>query len=196
MGQTADRQLPIMKHEKQTFTSTESQEGSGPNKPLGASVIRQCSHSKIMFATSGTSPLSSAVLARALIRDIVADVDEEARDVVLTIHWQGGQHSQLRVRKPKTGEHGCNTSEDALEVMRSMVGRWSDSDIAATLNRLGVRTGFGHTGASRLDVSLRIATTGSHVPCESLIRARAAFMPVAIWAGLRSSAQTCPGRTT
>lgn len=27
-------------------------------------------------------------LARALIKDIVADVDEEARGVVLTIHWR------------------------------------------------------------------------------------------------------------
>lgn len=56
-------------------------------------------------------------LVRALIRDIVADVDEEARDVVLTIHWRGGQHSQLRVRKPKTGEHGCKTSDEALAVI-------------------------------------------------------------------------------
>jgi hypothetical protein len=30
------------------------------------------------------------------------NVDDEARDVVLTIHWPGGQHSQLRVRNPCT----------------------------------------------------------------------------------------------
>ena len=27
--------------------------------------------------------------------------------VVLTIHWRGGQHSELRVRKLRTGERGC-----------------------------------------------------------------------------------------
>ena len=59
-------------------------------------------------------------LLRALVTDIIADVDEAAREVVLTIHWRGGQHSQLRVRKPKTGEHGCRTSDEALAVMRSM----------------------------------------------------------------------------
>ena len=94
-------------------------------------------------------------LVAALIKDIIADVDEEARDVVLTIHWQGGQHSQLRVRKPKTGEHGRNTSKDALEVMRSMAGRWSDSDIAATLNRMSVRTGFGKTWTAHRVASIR-----------------------------------------
>ena len=40
-------------------------------------------------------------LLRALITDIIADVDEAVREVILTIHWRGGQHSQLRVRKPK-----------------------------------------------------------------------------------------------
>jgi hypothetical protein len=52
----------------------------------------------------------------------IVDVDDEARDVVLTIHWRSGQHSQSQVRKPRTGEHGCATSEDAQAVMRSMAG--------------------------------------------------------------------------
>jgi hypothetical protein len=57
-------------------------------------------------------------LLRALVADIIADVDEAAREVVLTIHWRGGQHSQLRVRKPKPGEHACRTREEAIAVMR------------------------------------------------------------------------------
>jgi hypothetical protein len=77
-------------------------------------------------------------LLRALIADIIVDVDDEARDVALTIHWRGGQHSQLRVRKPHTAEHGCETSEDALAVIRSIAGRWSDEHIAASLNRIGL----------------------------------------------------------
>ena len=34
-------------------------------------------------------------LLRALVNDIIADVDEETREIVLTIRWSGGQHSQL-----------------------------------------------------------------------------------------------------
>jgi excisionase family DNA binding protein len=94
-------------------------------------------------------------LLRALVTDIIADVDEKAREVLLTIHWQGGQHSQLRVRKPKSGEHGCRTPEEALAVMRSMASRWSDEDIAATLNRMGMRTGQGKTWTARRVGSLR-----------------------------------------
>ena len=94
-------------------------------------------------------------LVRALITEIVADVDEEAGEIVLVIHWKGGQHSTLRVRKPRTGEHGCNTPEQALAVMRSMAGRWSDQDIAASLNRMGMPTGQGKTWTARRVGSLR-----------------------------------------
>jgi len=75
--------------------------------------------------------------------------------VVLTIHWRGGQHSRLRVKKPKTGEHGCRTPEEALAVMKSMAGRWSDADIAASLNRMGVRTGQGKTWTAHRVGSIR-----------------------------------------
>jgi excisionase family DNA binding protein len=92
---------------------------------------------------------------RALITDIVADTDEKAREIILTIHWQGGQHSQLRVRKPKTGEHGRRASEEALAVVRSMSCRWSDQDIAASLNRMGMRTGQGMTWNAQRVSTLR-----------------------------------------
>ena len=84
-------------------------------------------------------------LLRTLITDIVANVDDETREVILTIHWRGGQHSELRVRKPRTGEHGRTTADDALEVVRSMAGRWPDEHVAATLNRMGLTTGQGNT---------------------------------------------------
>ena len=94
-------------------------------------------------------------LLRALVTDIIADVDEAAREVVLTIHWRGGQHSQVRVRKPKSGEHGCRTPDEALAVMRSMATRWSDQEIAASLNRMGMTTGQGKTWTAHRVGSLR-----------------------------------------
>lgn len=94
-------------------------------------------------------------LLRTLIADIIVDVDDAVRDVVLTIHWRGGQHSELRVRKPQTGEHGCATADDALAVMRSMAGRWSDEHIAASLNRMGLPTGQGKTWTAHRVASVR-----------------------------------------
>ena len=107
------------------------------------------------WTAPGVTTRARQQLLRALIIDIVVDVDDVARDVVLTIHWRGGQHSELRVRKPRSGEHGCATAEDALAVMRSMAARWSDEHIAASLNRMGLPTGQGKTWTAHRVASVR-----------------------------------------
>ena len=94
-------------------------------------------------------------LLRTLVNEITADLDEEAREIVLTIHWRGGQHSHLRLRKPRAGEHDCSTPDDALAVIRSMATRWSDADIAATLNRMRLPTGQGKTWTAHRVGSIR-----------------------------------------
>ncbi len=102
-----------------------------------------------------TSMRARQRLVRALITEIVADIDEKTSEVVLVIHWKGGQHSELRIKKPKTGEHGCSTPDDAIAIMRSMAGRWSDQDIAASLNRMGMPTGQGKTWTAHRVGSIR-----------------------------------------
>jgi DNA invertase Pin-like site-specific DNA recombinase len=84
-------------------------------------------------------------LVRALIQEIVVDVDDTSREIVLVIHWRGGQHSELRVRKPKSGEHSMRASEQADAIIRDMATRFSPADTAATLNRLGLLSGQGNT---------------------------------------------------
>jgi len=84
-------------------------------------------------------------LVRILIEEIVVDVDEKSSQVVLVIHWSGGRHSEVRVKKNESGKHRRCTSMDAIGVIRQMAGRFSDEQVAATLNRLGLRTGAGNT---------------------------------------------------
>ena len=144
-------------------------------------------------------------LVRALITEIVADVDEAAGEIVLVIHWKGGQHSELRVKKPKTGEHSCSTSEQALAVMRSMAGRWSDQDIAASLNRMGMPTGQGKTWtAHRVGSIRRVNGISGYLPAEKngewlTLRDAAAHLSVShhqvrklIKAGILASGQIMP----
>ncbi|AVA24206.1 hypothetical protein NXC24_PB00275 (plasmid) [Rhizobium sp. NXC24] len=51
---------------------------------------------------------------RALINDIPVNLDEADSPIVLTIHWKGGRHSTLRLRKPQSGEHERAMSDDAF----------------------------------------------------------------------------------
>jgi DNA invertase Pin-like site-specific DNA recombinase len=94
-------------------------------------------------------------IVRILIEEIVADVEEESREVVLLIHWAGGRHSELRVKKRKTGQHRWCTSLEAVEIVRQMAGRFPDELIAATLNRLELKTGIGNTWTKDRVYSLR-----------------------------------------
>ena len=84
-------------------------------------------------------------ITRILIHEIVANVDEQAQEVVLVIHWAGGRHSELRIRKLKTGHHGRCTKTEAVDLVRQMAGNYADEDIALTLNRIGLKTGAGNT---------------------------------------------------
>jgi hypothetical protein len=98
-----------------------------------------------------------------------------------------------------------------MRLLPSPVGRLPKQDTAAPSVQSHYRTFCPTTDSSvpvscigqlilirstDLDVSLRIKTTGSHVPYKSLSRSHAAFEPDAAWAGLQGSAQTCPEMTT
>jgi len=96
-------------------------------------------------------------ITRILIQEIVVDVDDSTSEIVLMIHWTGGRHSELRVKKNLTGHHSRCTSLEAIEIIRQMAGRFPDDQIAATLNRLGLKTGSGNNW-----VELRVRTTRSY----------------------------------
>jgi hypothetical protein len=84
-------------------------------------------------------------IVHILVEEIIADVDEANTEIVLLIHWTGGRHSELRIKKNFTGKHSLCTSLEATEIIRRMAGRFPDDQIAATLNRLGLKTGTGNT---------------------------------------------------
>jgi DNA invertase Pin-like site-specific DNA recombinase len=88
-------------------------------------------------------------LVRAMIEEIVVDVDDGKREVILVIHWKGGRHSELRVRKPGSGEHTMRNAPEVEQIVRQMGARWSDEHIAATLNRMGTSTPFGHNWSAK-----------------------------------------------
>jgi excisionase family DNA binding protein len=94
-------------------------------------------------------------IIRILIEEIIADVDEATTEIVLVIRWAGGRHSELRLKKNLTGKHSRCTSLEAIEIVRQMAGKFPDEQIAATLNRLALRTGTGNTWTEGRIRSLR-----------------------------------------
>jgi excisionase family DNA binding protein len=125
----------------QDFDTT-SQSAPMPDKELLLSLARDLP--AIWNARSTDMRLKQRIV-RILVHEIVADVDEKTTEIVLLMHWVGGRHSELRIKKNGLGRHRRCTSVEAIEVIRQMSGRFQDEQIAATLNRLGLKTGTGQT---------------------------------------------------
>jgi hypothetical protein len=114
-----------------------------------ATLLTLAADLETAWNSATTAMRTKQQLVRTLVQEIVVDVDEASREVVLIIHWRGGHHSELRVRKPQSGEHTKSASPEADTVIREMATRWSDEHVAATLNRMGLRTGQGMTWNAR-----------------------------------------------
>jgi excisionase family DNA binding protein len=82
-------------------------------------------------------------IVRAVIKEIVVTV--EARMLGVLVHWQGGQHSEFNLRKRKTGEHRWKTSKSTLELIEQLARLMPDKQIAAQLNRMGIKSAKGHS---------------------------------------------------
>jgi DNA invertase Pin-like site-specific DNA recombinase len=130
---------------KQCETKLASHQETTQPVPDRDSLLNLAEDLGAAWRASNTDNRTRQRLVRTLIEEIVVDVEDETREVVLLIHWRGGQHSELRVRKPKSGEHTKRASEEAERVIREMATRWPDAEIAATLNRMRIKTGQGLT---------------------------------------------------
>jgi DNA invertase Pin-like site-specific DNA recombinase len=84
-------------------------------------------------------------ILRTLLHEIVIDSTPEAAAHCLRLHWQGGVHTELRVARNAPGKHGRATDHDAIGIIAELSKVYRDLTIAATLNRLGYRTGTGKT---------------------------------------------------
>ncbi len=81
-------------------------------------------------------------IARAVIEEVLVDLDEDTATLCFTIHWKGGSHTQLQMDKPRSAV-GRKTALADLELIRRMAVRYGDDEIARVLNKLERRTGKG-----------------------------------------------------
>lgn len=89
-----------------------------------------------LWNAPSTDPRHKQRIAAVLIREVIIDKDETANETIVTIHWMGGRHTQLRVARNKRPSDADRPKLSAIVAIRKLAGRCSDRDIAMTLNRL------------------------------------------------------------
>ena len=113
-----------------------------------------------------TDPATSARLkkriVRTLIEEVLVDVDSSQGELILTLHWKGGVHTELRLPRRRRGQCSTQTSGELIEAITVLARIASDDIIAGVLNRNGHPTGRGNRWTRE-----RVAALRSHhrIPC-------------------------------
>lgn len=84
----------------------------------------------------GTDMRTKQRITHILIREVILDLDETTNEALVTIHWQGGRHTELRVSRVKTGRYPADRQPNAVDVVRKLGGQWPDREVAVTMNRM------------------------------------------------------------
>ncbi len=82
-------------------------------------------------------------ILRAILEEVV--VRAEPGHLQLKLHWKGGDHTAIELRKSRAGEHRWKTSATTEQIIHDLARLLPDASIAAVLNRLGIRSAKGHT---------------------------------------------------
>src|SRR6476661_393986 len=102
---------------------------------LGADLELAWSH------PAATAATRKRVL-RAALHEIVARI--EGGFIEMVLHWQGGDHTALKLRMNGVGKHRWTVPEDTLSLIRELARLMPDQQIARLLNRAGKPTGRGN----------------------------------------------------
>jgi len=107
-----------------------------------------------LWQDPGTDARLRKRIVRTLIKEVVADVDGDAGEIVLIIHWMGGIHTELRLPRRRRGQRN-STSKETVEAVRLLTRICNDDMIAGLLTRNGLRTGAGNRWTRERVTSLR-----------------------------------------
>ena len=78
-------------------------------------------------------------ILRTVLEEIIVTVD--GNQIGLRLHWKGGDHTELTVRKNRHGHTRWTIDTDTELLIRELVRLMSDRSVATHLNRGGRRTG-------------------------------------------------------
>ena len=84
----------------------------------------------------GTDTRTKQRITHILIREVVLDRDDATNQAIVTIHWNGGRHTELRVSRVRTGRYPADRHPSPVEVIRRLGGQWPDREVAVTMNRM------------------------------------------------------------
>jgi DNA invertase Pin-like site-specific DNA recombinase len=84
----------------------------------------------------GTDARTKQRITHILIREVVLDRDDATNEALVTIHWNGGRHTELRVSRVRAGRYPPDRQPNPVEAVRKLGGQLPDRELALTMNRM------------------------------------------------------------
>lgn len=105
------------------------------------------------WESPGTTPETRKKIIRTVISEIIVDIVGDTLELI--IHWQGGDHTRLSVKRNRAGQTRWTTDAEVVDLVRALARQMPDQTIAAVLNRSGKSTGHGNSWTRGRICSLR-----------------------------------------
>ena len=100
-----------------------------------------------------SSPEHKKRILRIVLREIVVTCEDNI--IRLVLHWQGGDHTEIKLPKNRTGQHRFITDGNVIEIVRALARIETDARIASILNKAEYKTAHSQIWTAMHVCSLR-----------------------------------------
>lgn len=139
-----------------------TERGQGNPVPASEDFENLATDLEALWNSSATDVRLKKRIVQTLIQEVVVDVDPQAGEIILIVHWKGGIHTELRLPRRRRGETKQNTATEIVDAVRVLACICPDELVASTLNRNGLQTGRGNRWTRERVTSLR---SWHRIPC-------------------------------
>jgi len=116
--------------------------------PLGEPERQQLMALGADIESAWSHPGATAATRKRILRTAISEiiVRRDGGTIHAVLHWQGGDHTELRVKQRlnAAGRHNPRIPDETIALMRQLARLIPDRQIARLLNRIGVQTGHGN----------------------------------------------------
>ena len=91
----------------------------------------------------GTDAKIKQRITHILISEVLIDLDGGTNEAIVTVHWVGGRHTELRVARVRCGRYPEGRQISPGEAVRKLGGQWPDREVAITMNRMRCKAADG-----------------------------------------------------
>ena len=133
LTQKWDEALATVETERHRLVRFDKQRPSLPTAEQQRALERLGNDVRTIWNHPRATMVLKKQIVRTLIQEIMVDIEEDTKEIVLMIHWDGGHHTELR--EPKRWRIPPRPLEDIRKTIDTLRKILPDEHIASVLNR-------------------------------------------------------------